>query len=164
MSGRLAPVPNLTTRTTEDRTQKSSVSRTINTHQSCSQKVYHFCEGSWTLSGHISINNLRQIENSSDLSWGPCPELKSDDFSIRLPPAEIRWVFNLPLIIYRDMAAQSLALVYLSRYGKSIFASVFEGKYFNISRYLPNKAIFVRYLLQKSCDISQKRYMPETQR
>ena len=34
----------------------------------------------------------------------------------------------------------------------------------NISRYLAQGAIYVRYLAQKKHDISQKRYLPESQR
>ena len=45
-----------------------------------SQYVYHFCDRSQTLSGHISITKMIHNKNSSDLSWGTVPQSIAGEF------------------------------------------------------------------------------------
>ena len=45
-----------------------------------SQYVYHFCDRSQTLSGHILINKRGASQNYAAIDWGTVPQLKSVEF------------------------------------------------------------------------------------
>ena len=49
-----------------------------------SQYVYHFCDRSQTLSGHISINKRGASKNYAAIDRAPGARSKSDEFSLRI--------------------------------------------------------------------------------